>query len=43
MHTRLDWDKELWPGHNSKTELARDVFLIYDTLSQYDLAICEVS
>ena len=30
-------------GVNSKPELARVVFLVYDTSSQYDLAICEVS
>ena len=35
--------KELRPGHNSKTELAKCVVLDRDTLSQDDFALCEVS
>ena len=34
---------DLGKGVNSKTDLARVIFLIPDTSSWYDLAICEVS
>ena len=30
------------PGHNSETKPVRVVFFVRDTLSRYDLAICEV-
>ena len=45
MHTRMPYgqDKELWPGHKSKSELARAVPLVRDTSSRYDLAICYAS
>ena len=39
----IDRGKELWPGQNSKNKLVRAVFLVLDTLSRYDIAICEVS
>ena len=39
----MERGEEWWPGHNSKTELVRVVFLVRDISSQYDLAICEVS